>query len=156
MRKKIIILLVFLTLLIGGLLLLTYNHHILLWNINAIRVSADEPLKRDKVKIEYGMSANSYNRSDTGSILKREKYSILAFEGGFKNKIPNEYGENDFLITYDEKYYLTFRHFKTNWKHQHDYNFYFYPKDNQIFIHADIKGVDDKTFDRPMLKLNSQ
>ena len=102
------------------------------------------------------MSANSYNRSDIGTIPNREKYSVLAFDGEVKNEIPNEYGENDFLITYDNKYYLTFRHFKTNWKHQHDYNFRFYSKDNKIFLQADIKGIDDETFDKPMLDLNSQ
>lgn len=140
----------------SGLLFLIFNHHLLLWNLNAIRVSADKPLTQDKVKIEYGMSANSYNRSDLGSVPNRDKYSVLVFDGEVKNEIPNEYGENDFLITYDEKYYLTFRHFKTNWKHQHDYNFHFYFKNDKLFVRANIKGVDDEIFDRPLLELNSK
>ena len=155
MKKKTIILLILFVIFIGSLVYLNYHHDIQLWNYNTLKVTADKPLKSDKIKIEYGVSANYYNRF-VGSIPNRNKYYLLLFDGEIKNEVPYEYGENDFLITYDNKYYLTFRQFKTNWKHHHDYNFHFYLKDNRIFIHADIKGFYNETFDKPMLELNTK
>ena len=156
MKKRIITILIVLTVFFGGLIFLNYNNHIQLWNLNAIIVTVDKPLTSDKIKIEYGVNANYYNRFLIGSIQNRDKYYLLLFDGEVKNEVPYEYGENDFLITYDNKYYLTFRHFKTNWKRHHDYSFHFYLKDNRIFIHADIKGFYNETFDKPMLELNTK
>lgn len=156
MKKTIIISLTVLAVLLGGLIFLNYNHHIQLWNLNVIEVSVDKPLTSDKIKIEYGVNANYYNRFVIGSIPNRDKYYLLLFDGEVKNEVPYEYGENDFLITYDNKYYMTFRHFKTNWKRDHNYNFRFYLKENKIFIQAEIKGFYSEAFDKPMLELNKK
>lgn len=156
MKKTIIIILTVLAVFLSGLIFLIYNHHIQLWNLNRIQVSVDKPLTSDKIKIEYGVSANYYNRFMTGNIPNRDKYYLLLFDGEVKNEISCEYGENDFLITYDNKYYLTFRHFKTNWKRYHDYNFRLYLKENKIFIQADIKGFYNEIFEKPMLELKTQ
>lgn len=124
---------------------------LLLWNSNSINVTTESPLIQDKVKIEFGICANSINRKDDAELfLKRENYIIL-FDGETKDEMINDYGENDFLITYDNKYYFSFRQFKFNRRHQHDYNFHFYQKDGRIFIRADIKGQDAMRFERTML-----
>jgi hypothetical protein len=139
----------------GGLGLWKFNKDfLLLWNSNSIKVTTDNPLTIDKVKIEFGISVNTISRStDTDLFERREKYTVL-YDGEAKDKMINEYGENDFLITYDNKYYFSFRQFKFNRRHQHDYNFHFYPKGNKIYIHADIKGQDAMKFERPMLVIS--
>jgi hypothetical protein len=156
MKKRVILILLLIAILLGRIIYLNYNQLTLLWNLNSVEVTVDKPLNSDKIKIEYGVSANYYNRFIIDSIPHREKYTVLIFDGEYKNEVPYEYGENDFLITYDNKYYLTFRHFKTNWRRHHDYNFHFYLKDNKIFIHTDIKGFYNEAFDKPMLELNTK
>ena len=153
-RNKIIIwgLLLFI---LGGLVLWKFNKDLLLlWNSNSVNVTTESPLIVDKVKIEFGIIINKINRSTDNDLFKgQEKYTIL-FDGKLKDKMINDYGENDFLITYDNKYYFSFRQFKYNRRHQHDYNFHFYQKDGKIFVQGDIKGQDAMKFERPMLEID--
>ena len=144
-----------LILLLGGLGLWKLNKDfLLLWSSNTISVTADQPLTTDKVKIEFGVSVNSINRpTDTDLFEHREKYNVL-FDGRQRDNMVNEYGENDFLITYDNKYYLSFRQFKFNRRHQHDYNFHFSQQDNKVFMTVDIQGEDAMKFERPLLDIS--
>lgn len=155
MKRRILIISGFLILILGGLGFWKINkdYHAI-WNNNSISVTADKPLTPDKVKIEFGISVNTISRStDEDLFSRREKYSVL-FDGKTQDNMINEYGENDFLITYDNKYYFSFRQFKFNRNHQHDYNFHFSKKGNKIFIRADIKGQDAMKFERPMLDIS--
>lgn len=121
-----------------------------LWNANSLNVTATQPLSTDKVKIEFGMNANTINRSsDLDLFMNREKYRIL-FEGKNKETLLNEYGENDFLVTYDNKYYFSFRYFKFYRHLQHQYLFHFYQKDSAVFLKVDIVGSDPMRFERAM------
>lgn len=153
-RNKIIIGWLIFTL-AGGLGLFKANKDfLLLWKSNYIIVTADKPLTQNKVKIEFGISVNTISRStDTELFTNQEKYTVL-YDGETKNEMINDYGENDFLITYDNKYYFSFRQFKFNRRHQHDYNFHFYQKDNIIYIRANIKGQDAMKFENPMLDIS--
>ena len=139
---------------VGGLGLWKLNKDfLLLWNMNSIKVTVENPLMIDKAKIEFGISVNTINRStDTDLFNNREKYMIL-YDGKKGNDMINDYGENDFLITYDNKYYFSFRQFKFNRRHQHDYKFHFFQKDNKIFVKVNIKGQDAMKFERPMLEI---
>ena len=154
-RRNKIIIFGLLLLVAGGLGLWKFDKDfLLLWNSNSIKVTTDNPLTPDKVKIEFGISVNTISRStDTDLFKRREKYTVL-YDGDSKDEMINDYGENDFLITYDNKYYFSFRQFKFNRRHQHDYNFHFFPKDNKVFIRADIKGQDAMKFERPMLDIS--
>jgi hypothetical protein len=116
---------------------------LLLWGANTIHVTADQPLNKEKVKIEFGISVNTINR---------EKYSVL-FDGKDKEEMINDYGENDFLITYNNEYYLSFRQFKLNRRKQHDYYFHFFEKRDSVFVLVDIKGSYALSFERPMIKI---
>jgi hypothetical protein len=155
MKKRTLIISGLVILILGGLGLWKINKdYYAIWDNNSIRVTADEPLTPDKVKIEFGISVNTINRStDEDLFNRREKYTVL-FDGKIKDNMINDYGENDFLITYDNKYYFSFRQFKLNRSHQHDYNFHFFQKDNKVFIRADIKGQDAMKFERPMLDIS--
>jgi hypothetical protein len=130
------------------------NDFLLLWNTNSVNVTAALPLDVKKVKIEFGISVNTINRvNDSDLFRNRSKYTVL-FDGESKNKIQNEYGENDFLLTYDNKYYISFRQFKFNRRNQHDYSFYFFQKDNKPFVSVKISGKDGMEFIRPLNKMN--
>lgn len=126
---------------------------LLLWNANDISVTTDSLLTSGKVKIEYGISVNTISRTNDLDLFKnRTKYSVL-YEGELREPMFNEYGENDFLLTYDDQYYLSFRQFKFNRRHQHDYNFHFYEKGNKVFAQVDISGQDAMKFERPMIEI---
>lgn len=150
-------LLIILSLLITAFAVLGLNKlnkdFLLLWNCNTITVTAENPLITEKVKIEFGMSVNSISRKNHSEPFdNREKFTVL-YDGSQKHEIINEYGENDFLITYDNKYYLSFRHFKLSRRFQHDYNFHFYSNNNRIFVQADIQGESPMRFERVMLDI---
>jgi hypothetical protein len=126
---------------------------LLIRNNNLIKVTTDNPLTASKVRIEFGISVNTINRSTDHDLFKRrEKYTVI-YDSELKSKMINEYGENDFLITYDNKHYFSFRQFKFNRRHQHNYHFHFYQKDSNIFIRVDINGKNGMKFERPMLDL---
>lgn len=63
--------------------------------------------------------------SDKDFFRNKTQYTVL-YNGKTENELINDYGENDFLVIYDNTYYYAFRHFKLNHKHQHDYHFHFY------------------------------
>ncbi|GAA5021969.1 hypothetical protein GCM10011506_01850 [Marivirga lumbricoides] len=156
MKRKILLIAEFLVLILGGLSLWKINKdYYVIWdNNNIINVTVDDPLTADKVKSEFGISVNSINRStDEDLFNKREKYTVL-FDGDPQDNMINDYGENDFLITYGNEYYFSFRQFKFNRNHQHEYNFHFSKRDDRIFIRADIKGQDAMKFERPMIDID--
>lgn len=155
MKKRTLIISGFVVLILGGLGLWKINKdHYVIWNANSVSVTTDQPLNSDKVKIEFGISVNTISRStDEDLFRRREKYTVL-YDAKTKDDMINDYGENDFLITYDNKYYFSFRQFKFNRSHQHDYSFHFFQKDDKIFIGADIEGQDAMEFERPMLDIN--
>lgn len=125
-----------------------------MWDSNTINVTAEQPLTPDKVKIEFGISVNTINRdTDTDLFADKSKYTVL-FAEQKTNSLINDYGENDFLITYDNKFYFSFRQFKLNRRHQHDYNFHFFQRGNKIYIRADINGQDAMEFERHMIDIS--
>lgn len=88
--KKIVIILFILTSGTIGLVCLNKNL-LMIWNANEIVVNVGPELSKEQVKIEHGISVHNSNRA---------KYATV-FDGEPKRKIENEYGENDFLISYN-------------------------------------------------------
>ncbi len=152
MKKRSLIIISILLFIVLGYLFIQLNKNYLdLWNMNSIEVTVDKPLESEKVKIELGF--NSINRkNDLELFEERGRYQIFYDkENKYDKKIG--YGENDFLITYDNKKYLSFRQFKINARAQHDYKFHFYEKGNTIFVQVDIKGLDGLKFERAMIDI---
>jgi hypothetical protein len=148
-------------LIVSGLLILAtiglfwFNKHILaLWNANSINVSADTPLSSEKVKVEFGEGITSINRTSDSELFTEENKNTILFDGKNENKMINIYGENDFIITYDNKYYFSFRQFKFNQHHNHDYYFHFHKNNDTIFIDLDIVGEDGMKFSEPMAEIS--
>lgn len=132
------------------------KNFLLLWDANNIYVSTRNNIDKDKVKIEFGISVNTINReTDAELFVDRAKYTVL-FDGNLKNRMINEYGENDFLITYDDRCYLSFRQFKTNHRHQHDYYFDLFNTNGNVFVTVEIKGEKPLKFTRSLNDMRQQ
>jgi hypothetical protein len=120
-----------------------------LWNKNRVGVYVVNPLSADKVKIEFGF--NSINRStDRELFMKRNKYAVI-FDGKEKNNLITDYGENDFLITYNNRYYYSFRHFIFNSHDAHYYHFHFFQKNEKILMEVDVVGPSPMRFTESLI-----
>lgn len=111
-----------------------------------VKVKGD--LSIDRVLIKRG--AYTINRKCDLELFEKAYGDTIFIEGGAKKKLETDYGENDFLITYDDKYYFQFRHFIFNNRNKHFYNFLFYKQGDSIFVKANISGNDKMHFVRPM------
>lgn len=124
-------------------------------NDNTITVSTDKNFAADKVKIEFGVGVNTLNRqNDLDLFSNRQKYTTV-YKDGSGSKIKTDFGENDFLITYEDKYYLSFRQFiesdfSGGYPAGNHYSFYFFLKNKQINVKVDITGDSPMKFERPM------
>lgn len=95
-NKKRILFLLTVILCLTGLYSCNKNF-LLLWDANNMYVSTRNNIDKDKVKIEFGISVNTINReTDAELFADKDKYAVL-FDGSLKNKMINEYGENDFF-----------------------------------------------------------
>lgn len=74
---------------------------------NQITVIIRDGLLNDKVEIRNGLT--SINRENDLDLFSRNLKMI--FIGSDKENLETNFGENDFLIIYDDAYYYSFRHF---------------------------------------------
>jgi len=87
---------------------------------------------------------------DFGTLNSNDVEIYLSIFPGFRNMpiyregiyydIPNEYGENDWIIIYKGQQQSKFRHIKTNRRNSHKYDLVFHEKLDTIFYDIDIKG----------------
>lgn len=119
---------------------------------DSLCVEAHAPLTVNNIKIEYGF--NSLQRkSDVDLFKERERYTII-FDGEMKDTLVTKYGENDFLVTYDSTYYLSFRQVKSWKKKAHSYNFLIYQEDSIPSLKVDIMGIDSMSFNMRMIPIS--
>ncbi|XOV69287.1 MAG: hypothetical protein ACFHU9_08885 [Fluviicola sp.] len=158
MKKKIrnsILILAFIGAILVGLIYVNNNYYPI-WNSNTIQVSTGKSYTVEKVKIEFGIGAGSINRKNDQALFKKNNgYKIVYENGRVQSNIDNEYGENDFLLTYNDNYYLTFRHFKFNRKAQHDYSFTFLWNEGGLCARVKIDGDYPMKFERRMIPIDS-
>lgn len=62
------------------------------------------------------------------------------YRNGTIKEIPNEYGENDWIIIYKNEKICKFRHFKTNRNNIHSYYFTLHTDSSNIFCDVYIRG----------------
>lgn len=121
-----------------------------LLNRNTIKVESSSDVSINNIKIEHGISATTINRTSDELLFKnRDRYDIIYVNGKTKT-LKNEYGENDFLITYKDSLYLAFRQFKTNRRNNHSYKFKFTKENEKYFLEVHIKGENDLSFKNEM------
>jgi hypothetical protein len=110
----------------------------------------------DKVKIQFGESACIIIKENDSDLFKSNSRFYTVYENGNPQRpIENMYGENDFLLTYDNSYYLSFRHIKTNCNPQHDYRFGFYWKEDGLTAKIKIEGAFPLEFEHRMIPIDS-
>jgi hypothetical protein len=119
-------------------------------NTNSIKVEADSTFDKSKLIIEHGISATTINRKNDQFVFDNKSGYKTIYKNKKGKTIKNEYGENDFLITYNDSLYFEFRQFKTNWHNQHSYSFSFTKEKASHFIEVNIKGENDLKFKSQM------
>lgn len=124
------------------------------WRGCSIDVVADEGLSAEKFKVEYGLSATTISRYSDADLFDtyRLNYNVI-FDGNYANSFDTDYGENDFLLTYDDTYYLSFRHFISNTHSKHGYNFHLKKLGNNIVVSVAVDGRNNMQFEQPMLEI---
>ena len=113
--------------------------------LTSIHVEAENQLDVEKVIVYQGYY--TINRKSDAEMFDN-KFDKVVFDGNGTGKIKTEYGENDFLVTYDNKYYFQFRQFCTNDNDYYKYNLKVLKKANRIYLKANIEG--GMTFEKPM------
>ena len=110
-------------------------------NKNTIEVEVEGDLDKEKIEIRLSIRGTEFD-------------DIKIYNKDSVNTIPKAYGENEWFISYDEKNYGVFRHFKTNNWHDHHYSFVFYKKDEQVFCDVQITGPDQ--MDKRTIRLDKR
>jgi len=141
--KKLVLILCVLA--ISIFLIFKINKMIKIVELTSINVETENQLDVEKVKVYQGYY--TIERKSDAEMFEN-KYDEIVFDGKGNGKIKTEYGENDFLVTYDNKYYFQFRQFCTNDNDYYKYNLKILKKSNQIYLKADIDG--GMKFERPM------
>lgn len=121
------------------------NKIIKIIELTSINVKTETPLNIEKVKVYQGYY--SINRKSDAEIFNDTSNQVV-FDGKGNGKIKTEYGENDFLVTYDNKYYFQFRQFCTNGNDFYRYNLKVLKKANKLYLEVVIDNA--MKFERPM------
>ncbi len=143
-KLTLIVVIVLLALAIVVFLKFTFTNQIYVHTLNG--------LTNKKVKIIKGRF--TINRKNDKEIFNKPSNDIIY--NGFQNKLLfSEYGENDFLIIYDDKYYYQFRHYIFNRNNHFSYNYTFFKKNNFIYLKTDIQGDENLHFTLKMNPINN-
>ena len=121
------------------------EHHII--------VGAAEGLSTEKVEIRYGFT--SINRKNDQELFSANLKTV--FNGKDKENLETDFGENDFLLIYDDAYYYSFRHFiltdfQGSYPAPHEYNIELFMQHDSIFMTANITGEQPMEFTRPLIE----
>jgi len=130
-RKRIIVIIVSILLFTGLILgfLIPKNTLIIAQFLNKNSIDVEDLLNDRKVKIELSIWGTDFE-------------DVTIVENRSINSIPKGYGENDWFLSYDDKNYGVFRHFKTNNWHDHHYSFRFYKDGGEVMCDVQIDGPD--------------
>ncbi len=146
MPKKVIILVSIFAAIGLAVAIYSLNQEYGFFGSNNFKFSTSNELSIQKLEIKYGFT--SINRT-SDAILFDTKLDVI-FDGNncWEKKI--EYGENDFLIIYDNTHYYQFRQFKMHHSANHDYNFDISLSDSGMYVNILIEGIDGMKFTRKM------
>jgi len=123
---------------------------------NEILVTVDKHLDINKVKIEFGIYnsilGNDLDLTKNGLDKIIYKNAILPFE--------TICGENDFYMTYDNKYYTVLRHFIPNDFYDgipkpHKYHFDLKLQNECIYLNVKITGQYEDEIEKKLIKIES-
>ena len=122
---------------------------------NSIHVTVDKSLDIELVKIEYGFYSGN-EESDK----KLVDYGLdkTIFKKNKSKSFNTICGENDFLVTYANKYYVKVRHFIPNdfddgIPDEHKYNFQIVNNQNGLLLNLEIVGTDGGTITKEFAEI---
>ena len=98
---------------------------------------------RNKLTVDFG-NLNPNDFEIQLSLLLSNHSPVIIYKDGVYYDIPNEYGENDWLIDYKGQKQCTFRHFKTNRRYTHRYKFAIFEKQDTLYCAIDIRGKNSE------------
>ena len=127
------------------------NTHLKMIDMSSLRVTVGLSLSLDSVQVSKGFY--SINRTNDLELFNND-YDRLIFHGHQVGGLDTDYGENDFLITYGDRYYFQFRHFITNSNDQHDYKLVIDRRGDSLYLSVDIDGPEAMRFTRPMDRIS--
>lgn len=126
--------------------------HLGLFSHNSIEVTAEGDLDSKKIVVRKGLY--SINRNSDEDLFNGTFQDEIVFKDENSWGLATDYGENDFLIIYDDEYYYQFRHFIFNRQHSHDYKFHLIEQDKGITLSVSIEGKDGMKFTRKMNRIS--
>jgi hypothetical protein len=135
---------------IAGYYFLLYLSEHGLVNLNKLSVRSTHPLTDGKVKVIQGFF--SINRKNDSELFYDWPKHQIIYHGGNSHKPETEYGENDFLVLYDDQYYFQFRHFQTDESEDNSFDFYLIQADTSIYL--EVKINDRVKFKRRMNRVS--
>ena len=94
---------------------------------------------RNKLTVDFG-NLNPNDFEIQLSLLLSNHSPVIIYKDGVYYDIPNEYGENDWVIYYKGEKQCAFRHFKTNWRYTHRYKFAIFEKQDTLYCAINIRG----------------
>ena len=131
--------------LVSTFLFYKINQRIKIIELTSINVETENEIDVEKVKIYQGYY--TINRENDAEIFN-DKSAKIVFDGKSNGKAKTEYGENDFLLIYDNKYYFQFRQFCTNDNDFYKYNLKLSKKENKLYLKAEISS--GMKFEKPL------
>lgn len=122
---------------------------------NTIDVVVEKGLDMNLVKIQYGFYSG-HNKSDK-KLIEQGLHRVI-FENNQSKHFNTICGENDFLITYGNKYYVKVRHFIPNdfydgIPEKHEYNFEITKSNDELILNLKIIGVNGETITNKFSKI---
>lgn len=122
---------------------------------NEILVSVDNSLSVENVKIEYGL--HSINSKSDENILTKG-FGKVVYAENKQISFETVCGENDFLVTYENKYYAIVRHFIPNDFYDgipkpHKYIFDLKKRANKIHMILNIEGQDGEKIEKELVNV---
>ena len=125
-----------------------FNRYFKLLDLSPLYVSTDGNLSHNKVRIKRGFY--SINRESDQELFSKDNADWTVYNNIQVGLLKTDYGENDFLITYDDKYYFQYRNFILNSNDQYSYHFFLFKQQDTLYVKADIRGKKVVQFTRPM------
>ncbi|RZS90570.1 hypothetical protein [Aquimarina brevivitae] len=124
---------------------------------NSINVIVNDSLDLDLVKIQYGFYSGS-EASDKK--LVSSGLDKIIFADSQKRAFNTICGENDFLVTYADKYYVKVRHFIPNdfrdgVPDEHEYIFEITREPNGLLLHLKIEGTNGTTITKKFSEIKN-
>ena len=97
---------------------------------------------KNKLTVDYGMlNPNDFEiYLSAGIPIRLNENPTLIYKEGVYYDIPNEYGENDWVIIYKGRQQCKFGHLTLNRRRTHKYKFVIYEKQDTLYCDVNIRG----------------